>query len=222
MASQGPQTTCTALVPYIPSPSSLFAAIRQRVHEATKQLQKIAPNISRDRLVTFIYYGLLGLIGSAAVVLGIFGGGAALVGAVASVPYAEMAGFIATTILRNPALSSLILHIIHDSVCLFAGQLVTVLGVGGMKIKSLTNENSKLNDEKEAEKKCSDEKLKAKADEIKKLEEDKKILTTKVMDLESRFDKLEGQISIWFTGASLPPNAQPPVTPGAANPGVIH
>ncbi|KAF9280263.1 hypothetical protein BGZ88_012299 [Linnemannia elongata] len=244
METQSSSATCTALVPYIPSASSLFALIRQRVREATKQLRKIAPDISLDRLTTFIFYGLLGLIGSTAVVLGVFGGGAVLVSALGSVPYAEMAGFIATTIFRNPALSSAILRVIQTSVCVFLGEVVTVLAVKNEEKKTLTEENTELNNENTTlsrenttlnnenttlsrentrlnnEKRRSDDDLKAKADEITQLKQEKE-------QWEGRFNNLEKLVSALIAATAAPHNAQPPVdpaqaTPGSANPDVIY
>lgn len=84
-----------------------------------------------------------------------------------------------------------------------------------------------MKEDKEAEKKHSDEELKAKTDKITKIMEVKETLAVKVKSLEDRLDNLEEQISTGLTLASPRPNAQSPVnpaqvTPGSANPDVIH
>lgn len=205
--------------------------------KVTKGLQKIAPNISSERVATFIFYallGLLGLVGSAAAVVGVFGGGAATVSLFASLPYANMAGFIATTLLKNPALTSLILHIIHDSVCLFVGEAVAVFVVGGVKIKSLINDKALMNKEKEAEKERTEGERKADAKEITGLRQDKAKQASEITQLkqekehwEDRFNNLEKRVSALIAATAAPHNAQPPVdpaqaTPGSANPDVIY
>ncbi|KAF9140250.1 hypothetical protein BG015_001743 [Linnemannia schmuckeri] len=231
MAAQDPYATTTALVLYSPSPSSLFALIRQRAREAAVELRKIAPDISPERAATFIFYSLLALAGTAAVVLGVFGGGAALVGALSSVSYTEMAVWVATNVLGRPALQSLVLKIICDSVGLFVGEAVASFAVGGMAIKGLMVENNKLINDKNAEmktledaakveKKTLEDAVKAKADEIEVLEKDKKAkevenesLKKDNKDMEDRIDYLQLKLTSlddWVANVSARLNVPPP------------
>ncbi|OAQ27858.1 hypothetical protein K457DRAFT_139267 [Linnemannia elongata AG-77] len=129
------QSTLFASIRQRPSP--LRALIKLQAREATKQIQKIAPEISPERVATVIFYVLLHLADPKAVDLSVFGEEAARVVVLSSMPYDEMAGFIATRLLKNPALRPVILQIIQASVCLFMGDFITVLGMGSMKIKSM-------------------------------------------------------------------------------------
>ncbi|KAF8942555.1 hypothetical protein BGZ47_006349 [Haplosporangium gracile] len=220
MATQNSYATTTALVRYSPSPSSLFALIRQRAHEATKELRKIAPDISPERVATFIFYSVLTLAGTAAVVLGVFGGGAILVGAFSSVSYAEMAVWVATNLLGRPALQSLVLKIICDSVGLFVGEAFASVAVGGMKLKGLMIENNKLYNDKMADRKTSEDAAKVKAGEIKALEKDKEAKEVEIKslkkdnkDMEDRIDSLQLRLTsldVWVTNVSAHLNVPPP------------
>ncbi|KAG9064602.1 hypothetical protein KI688_002860 [Linnemannia hyalina] len=214
-----------------------------QVNEAAEQLRKIAPDISQEKVATFIFYFLMSVLG----VVGVFGGGAALVGVLASVPYVQMAKFIAITVLRNPALQGAILRIIHASVSLFVGGSVTGLVAGVMEVKSLNNEKEaekkcsdevlkakedeikKFNDVKEAEKKRLDDALKAKEveikkmnddkeDEIKKMKEDREATDKLIMALVSRVDNLQELVSAMNARESLQRNAQPSVDPAQVTP----
>ncbi|KAF9544829.1 hypothetical protein EC957_011650 [Mortierella hygrophila] len=145
-------------------------------------------------------------------VVGIFGGGAALASALASVPYVQMVKYIAITVLRNPALQAAILRIIHTSVSLFVGGSVSAFVAGVQEVNS-------LNDGKEADKKRSDDELKAKASEIKKMKDDREALEKLIMSLVGRLDNLHEQVSVLNALESPRPNAQPPVDPAQVTPG---
>lgn len=135
--------TYAALVRHFPSLSSLFDSIKQQTRESTQQLRSISPDISPERVAMYIFFVLLYLVDPKLVDSGAVGEGAAMAIALDLLPFHDMAEFIATKLLKNPALHPVILQIIKSSVYLFAGEFAVVLGVigvlrgGGMKIKSM-------------------------------------------------------------------------------------